>query len=139
MCRRFKQVRLADFIERTFVEIVDGIRAAQEYAAQNGAAINPQNVNWSEKKQGFYICAKDHAEEAPLLTQVDFDVLVTASRDTGLQPEIGVFAGVLNVGAKGRAGRRSETAHRIKFHVLAELPQQQPPPSSVEAGQSAVA
>jgi hypothetical protein len=139
MSRRFKEVRLADFIERVFVEIIDGITAAQEYAAKNGAAINPQNVNWSEKKQGFYTCSKNHAEEAPLLTQVDFDVLVTASRDTDLQPEVRVLTGVLNVGAKGRAGRRTETAHRIQFHVLAELPQQQLPPGSLEASEPAAA
>jgi hypothetical protein len=120
-----KQMKLADFIAQTVTEIIDGVARAQEYAKGKGASVNPPHVNWSDTKQAFYLVSgATGPDQAPHLTPIDFDILLTIGEDGKVQGGIGVFAASLGIGVKGEARDYSEAVNRIKFQILAKLPQQ---------------
>jgi hypothetical protein len=122
-----ESMKLADFVSTAIAEIIDGVARAQEYAEGKGASVNPPNVNWSDKKKALYISAAPTQEDKnPLLTTIDFDVLVTAGRDkkAGGGFELGVAAAAVKVGVTGETRGYSEAANRLKFQVLVKLPQQ---------------
>jgi hypothetical protein len=118
------KMKLGDFIAQTVSEIIDGVVRAQEYAKDKGADVNPKHANWSDTKHGFYtnVCTGD--DPAPLLTPIDFDVLLTIGDDDKAQGGIGVFAASFGIGVKAEAKEYAETVNRISFQILARLPQQ---------------
>ena len=119
------QMRLGEFISQTLVEIIDGVGGAQEHAKEKGAGVNPRHVTWSDGKQSFYIQhGATGRDEAPLVTPIDFEVLLTIGDDDKAQVGIGIFAASLGIGLKGEVKEYSETVNKIKFRVLAMLPQQ---------------
>ena len=119
------RMKLGDFISETIKEIIDGVAAAQEYAKGKGASVNPPHVNWSDTKKSFHIVhGAIGKDEAPLLTPIDFDILLTIAKDKGATSGLGVFATAISVGLKGEAKQHSESSNRITFKVLAKLPQQ---------------
>jgi len=120
-----KNMRLGDFISQTMKEIIDGVSKAQQYASDNGAEINPPHVNYSESKKAFHIIqGLSGPDQAPMLTPIDFDVLLAIKEDDSLETGIGVFAAAFGIGVKGKDQDTSELSHRIRFQILARLPQQ---------------
>lgn len=119
------QIRLSQFISQTLAEIIDGVATAQQHAQEKGAAVNPKHVNWSKEKQAFYIIrGVGRRDDAPMVTPVDFEVLLTIGEDDKAQGGIGIFAASLGVGVKGEVKEYSESVNKIKFQILAKLPQQ---------------
>jgi len=119
------QMKLGNFISQTLTEIIDGVSTAQEYAKEKRASINPQHVNWSDTKKGFFITTGNVGrDESPLLTSIDFEILLNIGEDDKVQGGLGIFAASLGVGVKGETKEYSETVNRIKFHILAKFPQQ---------------
>jgi hypothetical protein len=120
-----KNMKLGEFISQTKSEIIDGVSRAQQYASDKGAEINPRHINWSDTKKSFYINpGQSGSDLAPMLTPIDFDVLIAIKEDDSQEAGIGVFAAALGIGLKGKVQDTSELAHRIKFQILAKLPQQ---------------
>jgi hypothetical protein len=118
-------MRLSQFVAQTIIEIIDGVTAAQAYGKEKDAEVNPAHVNWSDTKKAFHtVPGAIGKDQAPLLTLIDFDVLLTTATDDKAQGGIGVFAASLGIGVKGEAEERAETASRVKFQILAKLPQQ---------------
>lgn len=118
-------MRLSEFVTQTITELIDGVVAAQAYAKDKGAEVNPPHVNWSDTKQAFFVVPGSVGrDQSPLVTLIEFDVLLTTGKDEKAQGGIGVFAASLGVGVKGEAAERAETASRVKFQILARLPQQ---------------
>ena len=77
-------------------------------------------------KRAFYSNKElDENDENPLLTPIDFGVLVTVGSDDKAKGGIGIFAASLGVGVQGEATERKESLNRIKFQLLAKLPQQE--------------
>ena len=118
------QMRLADFIAQTITEIVEGVTRAQGRVQAKDASINPRNVNWSDEKNAWYIVSSSEHDQAPLITPIDFDILLTIGKDDKAQGGVGVFAASLGLGVKGEARGYSEAVNRIRFQILAKLPQQ---------------
>jgi len=119
------QMRLGEFVTQTLSEIVDGVAGAQEHAEEKGAVINPSHVMWSKEKQGFFIITGAAGQDqAPLLTPIDFEVLLTIGEDDKAQGGVGVFAASLGIGLKGEVKEYTETVNKLKFQVLVKLPQQ---------------
>jgi len=121
-----KNMKLGDFISETIKEIIDGVAKAQDYAKDRGATINPRHIKWSETKKSFYITpGQTSPDQAPLLTPIDFDVLLAIREDDSTEAGIGVFAAAFGIGVKGKIKDTSETSHRIRFQILTKLPQQE--------------
>lgn len=119
------QMKLGDFISQVIKEIIDGVSDAQQYAKEKGADINPRHVNWSDSKKSFFenVTASDD-DDAPMLTPIDFEILLTIGDNDKVQGGVGIFAASLGLGVKGEIKEYSEIVNRIKFQILAKLPQQ---------------
>jgi len=119
------RMKLGDFIAQTISEIINGVLQAQELAKKKGAIVNPQHLQWDDEMKGYktYI-DDDDVDEQPLVTQIDFDILLTIGDDDKAQGGIGVFAASLGLGVKGEVNEYSESINRIKFQILTKLPQQ---------------
>lgn len=122
-------MKLETFISAALTEIINGIASAQETAREKDAEINPPHLGGGDKA-GWYTDSESgpQRDTRPMLTPIDFDILVTVGRDRkgGGGFEIGVPAGVthIGVGITGETSAHSEGANRIKFQVLVKLPQQ---------------
>lgn len=120
-----KKMRLSEFISQTLIEIIDGVSGAQEHAKEKKAAINPKHINWSDRKQSHYIETKAVGrDEAPMITPIDFEILLTVNEDDKAQGGIGIFAASLGIGVKGEVSETTEAIHKINFKVMTQLPQQ---------------
>jgi len=123
--KQFNKMKLGDFIAQTITEIINGVSQAQEFAKSKGASVNPPNVNWSDTKQGYYIVqAVREPDESPMITPIDFDILLTIGDDDKAQGGIGIFAAALGMGVKGEVKEYSESVNKVKFQIMAKLPQQ---------------
>ncbi|MBK9006461.1 MAG: hypothetical protein IPM31_05650 [Anaerolineae bacterium] len=119
------QMKLGDFIAQTILEIISGVSQAQELAKKKGAIVNPQHLQWDDDIKGYKtFISDDETDEQPLVTQIDFDILLTIGEDDKSQGGIGIFAASLGLGVKGEVKEYSESVNRIKFQILAKLPQQ---------------
>ena len=116
------RMRLSEFIARALSDVVAGVALAQQQSAPSGAVINPPNVNWSDTKKGYFLRPGSGPDSAPLLTPVDFDILLTIADDDKAQGGIGVFAASIGIGVKGETQTRLEAANRVAFQVLVKLP-----------------
>ena len=120
-----RQMRLGEFITQTLCEIIDGVAGAQQHAKEKDASINPSHVNWSTEKQSFFIVPEAVGrDKAPLLTPIGFEVLLTIGEDDKAQGGVGIFAASLGIGLKGEVKEYTETVNKLKFQILAKLPQQ---------------
>lgn len=61
-------------------------------------------------------------EHHMLLTNVEFDVAVTAEEAKGTKGGIGVFMGSVGLGAQGQSETKNTSLGRIKFSVPVSLP-----------------
>ena len=120
------QMKLGNFISQVLTEIIDGVATAQEYATGKGASINPPHVIWNENKKGYNIPpGVSGKDETPLLTTIEFEILVTIGEDDSAQGGLGIFAASLGLGVRGEVKEYSETVNKIKFELLTKLPQQE--------------
>lgn len=98
-------MKLQDFVSETLKEIIDGVLAAQRYAASKNARINPGSPVRRESQQ-----------------HVEFDVAVTTTEGTETKGGIGVFVGPVGLGSQGRTDNTNSSVSRIKFSIKVELP-----------------
>ncbi|KPL78079.1 hypothetical protein ADN00_07840 [Ornatilinea apprima] len=118
------KMKLGNFIAQTLTEIIDGVSIAQDYAKEKGACINPKYVKWSEIRGHYVDRVASGKDESPLLSPIEFEILLTVGEDDKAQGGLGIFASSLGIGIKGETNDYSETINRIKFQILAILPQQ---------------
>lgn len=120
-----KQMRLGEFISQAVSEIIDGVTQAQEYAKGMGASINPRHVNWSDTKNSFFVVDQSiGADLSPLVTTIDFEVLVTTGEDDTVKGGVGILVAALGIGLQGEVKEYQQAVNRINFQILAQLPQQ---------------
>jgi len=118
------KMKLGDFIAQTINEIINGVSQAQENAKDKGAQINPRHVSWNEGRKSYIMKDVPGADEFPLVTEIDFDILLTIGNDDKAQGGIGIFAASVGLGVKGELKEHTESVNRINFQILAKLPQQ---------------
>ena len=96
------RMKLGDFIAQTIREIISGVSQSQKYAKENGASVNPPHVNWSDEKQNFCMVADEvlDEDEVPIVTAIDFDVLLTIGDDDKAQGGVAIFAASLGLGVR---------------------------------------
>ena len=106
---------LSEFVKLTLCQIVDGVQAAQEATKSKGANINPKNLVYQRDGQW-------NRDQGGAVTQVQFDVGLTASEGTGTAGGIGVFLGAVSLGSTGRSDRNSVAQTSVQFSVPIQLP-----------------
>lgn len=107
-------MELKEFVKETLLEIVEGVKEAQDAVKEYGATVNPRIVKNSES-------AQVGGEYRPV-QNVDFEVGLTASEESGNRKGIGVALGGFKAGVDGNGGRSSSTATKIRFVVPLVLP-----------------
>jgi hypothetical protein len=101
-----------DFIADTLIQIIAGVKQAQDYAVQNGAIVNAGLDN------------RDPSSREPT-QQVDFDIFITTSDSTKIKTGVQVFfPNLLNVGGASRHESGDLTANRVRFSVPVLFPKQ---------------
>ena len=101
-------LELRDFVSETIKQVIDGVVAAQKYAEDKGAVVNPS-------------FGLRHQKERPVQS-ISFDVALTAAKGTKTQGGVGVLIGVLGLGSRGQSEKSNESVNRIQFAVPISLP-----------------
>ena len=80
-------MKLKDFITETLKEIIDGVKGAQQYAAEAGGAINPKGLMYLEGSSGTV----QHQETSRIGQELEFDIEITASEEEKTKGGAGIF------------------------------------------------
>lgn len=115
-------MNLDEFISESLKGIFKGVKDAQDFAKENGGRINPTSYGqFLDSKKNIYIPIESN-ESLTLITDIIFDIAVTASdkKESGASGGINVLS--LKLGGKLEGERFKETVSRIKFSVSVALP-----------------
>lgn len=111
-------MELQDFVAETLKQIIDGVIAAQTYAAEKGARVNPP-IDFRSNEGGLLMWEKGFNQP---IHSVDFDVAVTAKEGTKTQGGISVLVGALGLKATGQSEESAHKLNRIRFSIPIGLP-----------------
>lgn len=125
-------MELHDFIDQTLCQIIDGVIAAQVYAGNKAAYINPPDQLGSHGKERVLLEIPAQGSLRFELQYVEFDVAVEVS--SGSQSEkkagINVLSSVVDIGGSKKSSGSEQTTSRIKFRIPMALPHQKSSPKS---------
>jgi hypothetical protein len=107
---------LKDFISQTLVDIIEGIKAAQEKTPPG--CIVPANIarNFEAVKTGI-----------SQIQAVDFEVNVRADKKEGREAKLSVVAAIVGGGIKSETGKTGGHTATLKFRVPVSLPESKDP------------
>ncbi len=112
-------MKLKDFVKTTLVEIVEGVKEAQEVVAHtfSGAMINPPiESNETAKRTGTHVYLESQVKD------IHFDVAVAAREEASMKPGGGISIVVLKAGVEGEVSYENTAVNRIRFKVPIVLP-----------------
>jgi len=112
-------MQLRDFVAESIRQIIDGVRTAQDYAAEHGSKVNPSNI-WYRVDQG--VVKIQDRDTGAIIQEVNFDVAVTTTDGTKTKAGIGVFVGPVGVGSHGQSEASNQSVSRLQFSVPVALP-----------------
>jgi hypothetical protein len=114
-------MELKEFVTQTLIQIIGGVKDAQELAAKERASINSERLYLESTGHIKYL---DHVV-SPIVTKIDFDVAVTTSEESKAQGGgVITIAAIAGIGSKLEAGSKDSTVCRIQFSVPVALPVQ---------------
>jgi len=111
-------MELKDFVSETLKHVMEGVKIAQEKAAEMGGVINPKGILNSDPK----------ATRGPFgepVQYIDFDVVVSTSDLDKAKGGLGIFVGEIGIGVKGEVEEQNTAVNRIRFSVPVYLPSQE--------------
>lgn len=111
-------MNLDEFISETLKAIIKGVRDSQEFAHENGARVNPIRKHEINTKTIYY----KNEDGMRALTDIDFDIAVTASNQQGSGIDGGIKVFSVSLGGKLEDKNIHETVSRVKFNVGVVLP-----------------
>jgi hypothetical protein len=116
-------MQLDEFISETLKAIIKGTKDSQEFAKENRAVVNPQIIGPSG---GTKYIRMDRDENNSIISDIDFDVAVTASskQESGIGGGINVLS--INLRGKKEETDLHQTVSRIKFTITVALPSSLP-------------
>lgn len=114
-------MELEDFVAESLIQIVNGVRRAQDGLKGTGARVNPQ----MRSTLAAHTIGNAEMEGGQPVSNVEFDVVVTATKGTGSKGGVGVALGVVGLGTQAQSDAKSGQESRIKFKVPILLPPQQ--------------
>jgi hypothetical protein len=107
------QIELKDFIHQALVQIVTGVKDAQDDIEATNAEISPTGLFFT-KEGGTRVIYKPGRG---IVQIAEFDVALATTKDAEGKAKIGVILGDFGLGAKGRIRRKKESVNRVKFTV----------------------
>ena len=113
-------MELKDFVSETLKQVMEGVKMAQNKAAEFGGTINPQGFLISEKSVPFRRGGVDLVGQV-----IEFDIVVSTHDTDKAKGGVGIFVGEIGVGVRGEAESQSTAVNRIQFSIPVYLPTQQ--------------
>jgi len=111
-------MELKDFVSETLKQVMEGVKMAQEKAAEVGGTVNPQGFLFSGKSVPVN-------RMGDLVGQViNFDIVVSTHDMDKAKGGVGIFVGEIGIGVRGEAESQSTAVNRIQFSVPVYLPTQ---------------
>lgn len=102
-------MELKEFIEEALLDIVNGVKNAQQKATESGAIISPRHINGHNDAR---INNKDHAWHF-----VNFNIVLTAGQDKENKKGIGVFLPYIAAGTTAKNNFQTTVATTISFSI----------------------
>ena len=113
LTHRRESMNLQEFVTEGITQIVRGVIKAQETLRDTNSLVNPcMKLTGKEHTIGV---AEGYAGQP--VTNVEFDVAVSVSEETGTKGGIGIIVGAIGIGTQGRSDTSSGTLSRIRFNV----------------------
>ena len=118
---------LKEFVAQTISQIVNGVIEADSRLSESGAAVNPPNVTTSSQENGpygFYAGSLERSERKfrPHVQEVEFDVVINASKGTETKGGIGTQVGSIGLGSSGKSENETSSESRVRFSVPLLMP-----------------
>ena len=114
------EMKLEDFISESIIQIITGVKKAQDFANKNQAIINPASIRLSNASGNAYYDG-DTLRPAQI---IEFDISVTTKEDGQISGKAGIFISAFKIGIEGKGGDENLISNRIKFEVPIMLPTQ---------------
>ena len=115
-----KNMNLREFVGNALMQIIQGVKDAQNDGTADGALVNPRAVDIRgrvDQQSGLV------AENGEPIRDVQFDVVVTVTQDSQANEGIGVSPmNSLAVGAQSELAASNHAVNRIRFRVPISLP-----------------
>ena len=111
-------MELKDFVSQSILQIVDGVKTAQEQN-KTDARINPSGLRLSSNVVQSNLYDFEHNM---LLSNVEFDVSVSAEKSKGTKGGIAILVGAVGIGSQGQSGKKDQFVNRLKFSIPISLP-----------------
>lgn len=116
-------MELDEFVSITVKSLIKGINDSKGFAEENGAIINPILID-NNYDSSTSIWRKDGKDGRRYLTNIEFDIAVTASNEDATNAGGGLRIQVLNLGLSTANKESNQTISRIKFSLNVALPHQ---------------
>jgi hypothetical protein len=117
-------MELKEFIAKSLSQIAEAVAEADTRLAPLGGCVNPRNVVTSNRGDGIYgvYVEKGGKDCHRTVDVITFDVAVTAKEGTETQGGIGILAGAINLGSKGKSDDQKTNESRLHFRIPILLP-----------------
>ncbi len=109
----YQQLELKEFIQEALVQIVKGVKNAQEDIKETNAEISPTGLHFTKEGETRIIFKPGRG----IVQTVEFDVAITTIKDAEGRAQVGVPIGDTGLGIGGSKGKKEEYVNRIKFTV----------------------
>jgi len=104
-------MELEEFIEKTLLQIFNGVCSAQPEVKKLGGTINPFDKDYTDK--GGNLLYMEYSKKR----YIDFEVSLTESNKNEANAGIGVLLGVVSIGGKGNKGNENISLTKVKFSI----------------------
>jgi len=109
-----------EFVEDTLVQIVEGVKAAQERIGSSNAFINLKGMTFQTNQlEG----RRWNPQTLELEERVRFDLAITNESGTGTKGGVGVFLGSVALGSQGQSANKDVILNRVQFSIPIVFPQ----------------
>jgi hypothetical protein len=110
-------MELKEFVKDTLIQIIEGVKEAQNECFKSGGLINPMFETPVSNDEEFKIKGKYYPA-----SKVNFTVGLTESDAGGGKRGIGVFLGKLSIGIENTKEVEAQSVTRVEFGVTVVFP-----------------
>jgi len=114
-------MELKEFVSQTLLQIIEGVKVAQENTKQHGAKINPV-LTYTEMGTFRTPMVTPTSNITSPVFLVDFDVAIIATEGEGIKGGGGLNVAAIRIGAQGESSSSNTQQSRVKFIVPITLP-----------------
>ncbi len=108
-------MELKDFVEETLLQIIQGVKSAQEKGLKDGAIISPGYIDTKNQRSTY------NGTEYTI-NEVEFEVELTVTEGKENKKGIGVAFGSFAIGGQNKSDANNTSLTKIKFSVPVGLP-----------------